>query len=55
MDSNKIDIVKSAVREARKINKQDLERIILSIGGLRENPFPHHSKKLRAAENKYRI
>ncbi len=55
MDSYKIDLVKGAEREARKINKQDLKRILIAIRALKENPFPHGSKKLKGTENKYRI
>ena len=55
MGSYKIEILSSADKEARKIQKDLLRRIIDGIDSLSENPFPEQTKKLAGSKSSYRI
>jgi len=55
MGSYKTEILHSAEKEARKINKEHLKRIVDVIDALSENPFPKHAKKLAGSRSSYRI
>lgn len=45
----------SAQKELKKLDKQVILRILETIEGLAENPYPSDSKKLHGAVHKYRI
>ena len=55
MDSYRIDVLKSVDREARKIDKKNLDRIVSKIKSLTKNPFPVQTKKLKGSESSYRL
>ena len=55
MDSYKVYLLKSSDRDIRKIDKQEIKRIVESIKSLEENPFPKQSKKLKGSESSYRL
>ena len=55
MGSYRIFWKKSVERDLRKIDRQWIPRILEAIESLAENPFPPHCRKLRGAENFYRI
>jgi len=55
VDSYKIEVVKSADKDARRISKQDISRILKAIRSLANNPFPPQHKKMKGSENEYRI
>jgi mRNA interferase RelE/StbE len=50
----KIEIKKSAVKELKKIPKNDLKKIFSKIASLGSDPRPNDSKKL-SGDEKYRI
>ena len=47
--------VGSAHRDARKIDRQHLQRILTEIRSLSEDPFPVASRRLTAGEKGYRL
>jgi len=54
MKSYKITIKQSVKKDLRKIPKKDVNRILLAIQTLAENPRPAQSKKLSGQE-RYRL
>lgn len=42
-------------RLKRQIQRQDLERLLVAIGGLANEPHPHGVRKIKGAERAYRI
>ena len=55
MASYRIEVTATAEKRLRKIRKEDLKRIILSIRKLAIDPRPRGSRRLRGYENVYRI
>lgn len=55
MASYKLEVRASARRDARKIDPQQLRRILTAIRSLQDDPFPPHHKKLQGAESGYRL
>lgn len=55
MVSYKIEWKKSAIKELKNLQKEDIPKIIRSVENLGSNPFPVGSKKLSGSENTYRI
>jgi mRNA interferase RelE/StbE len=45
----------SAGRELKKLDRSVLPRIVETVGGLAENPFPQGCRKLKASGQSYRI
>lgn len=46
---------RSAEQDLRKIDRQQLSRIVVAIGALAEDPFPPGSRKLRGSEGAHRL
>lgn len=42
-------------RLKRRIQRHDLERLRVAIGGLADEPRPHGARKIKGAERAYRI
>jgi mRNA interferase RelE/StbE len=55
MGSFRIDWKNSAEQELRKIHPQQIPRIIQAVDALADDPFPPGWRKLRGAEQVYRI
>ena len=55
MVSYKLEILRSANRDTRRIDKRYIEPIFNAIKSLVENPFPPQCKKLKGSESSYRI
>lgn len=55
MDSYEIHWKGSAERELRRIDPQQISRIIQAVDALTNDPFPRGCRKLRGAERAYRI
>ena len=55
MGSYKIQLLKSADRDIRKIDTQQVKRILAAIWTLSDEPFPAQYKKLRGSESSYRV
>ena len=55
MGSYKVQLLKSADRDIRKIDKQQIRRILDAIRSLAEDPFPKQHKKLTGSESGYRL
>lgn len=55
MGSYKIQLLKSADRDIRKIDKHQVKRILAAIRVLSDEPFPTQYKKLRGSEYSYRL
>jgi mRNA interferase RelE/StbE len=55
MGSYEIRWKRSAERDLRNIDPQQIPRIISAIESLAENPFPPQHRKLRGSEVDYRI
>lgn len=51
MVSYKLEILRSASRDVRKIDKRYIASILDSIKSLSENPFPSQCKKLSGKHN----
>jgi len=51
----KIAPKKSLEQDLRKIHRQFIPRILESIEGLSENPFPVQSRKMKDAQSTYRL
>ena len=50
-----INIKKSVEKDLRNLPTSMISRVIEAIDGLKENPYPKQSKKLRATEKTYRL
>lgn len=55
MGSYKIVLKKSVNKDLRKINRQELPKIINAVEALATNPFPTGSRKLTGSDLNYRI
>jgi mRNA interferase RelE/StbE len=55
MASYRIEWKKSAIRELRSLPRELVSRIVNAVGELSSNPFPDGVKKLRGAEQTFRI
>ena len=55
MANYNIEISATAERQLRKINKQDQLRVLHTIQGLSQVPYPKGCRKLRGCQNIYRI
>jgi mRNA interferase RelE/StbE len=55
MASYRIEWKASALKELRKLPKETIGRITAAVEALRENPFPHGSKKLTGSRSSYRL
>lgn len=55
MASYEIHWKHSAERELRKLDPQEIPRIVQKVESLAQNPFPEGLRKLRGAEREYRI
>ena len=51
----KVEISKSADRDIHKIERKSIKPIFEAIKELSENPYPTQSKKLKGAEDSYRL
>lgn len=45
----------STKKDLRRIPRQEVERILDAVAGLRDNPLPHGSDKLAGADHTHRI
>lgn len=55
MASYRIEILRSANKDVRKIDKRYIESIFNTVKSLSENPFPLNCKKIKGSESSYRI
>ena len=55
MASYEIHWKRSAERDLRNIDPQQIPRIIHAVGALENNPFPPQHRKLRGSEREYRL
>lgn len=55
MASYRIEWKPSALKELRKLPNETIGRIIVAVEALKENPFPHDSRKLAGGRSSYRI
>ncbi len=55
MASFKLEILKSADKDIRKIDKRYIRPVFDAIRALSENPFPPQCKKLKGSESSYRL
>ena len=55
MDIYKIEWKKSATKELKKINKNDIPKVLNQIECLSTNPFPSNHIKYLGAKHTYRI
>ncbi len=55
MGSYRIQLLKSADRDIRKIDKQQIKRILSAIRALSDEPFPTQHRKLRGSESSFRL
>lgn len=55
MDSYNVVWKRSATKEARKLSKSILLRILQAVENLSTDPYPIGSRKIMGAANKYRI
>lgn len=51
----KIELKSSSEQDLKRIDKQNIPKILDAIESLGNNPFPINSKKLRSAELTYRL
>jgi mRNA interferase RelE/StbE len=49
------ELTKRAQRDLDKLSDDDLERVVAAIRGLRDNPRPHGSKKIRGPIYRIRV
>ena len=49
------ELTKRAQRELDKLSSDDLERVVSAIRGLKVNPRPHSSKKIRGPVYRIRV
>jgi mRNA interferase RelE/StbE len=55
MDGYKVIMAKSVLKELYEMPKKDLERILLRIGQLSQNPRDRGSEKLSSRHESYRL
>jgi len=55
MATYRIEWKASALRELKRIDRQDVPRIVAAVESLSDNPFPPGVRKLQGAEYTYRI
>jgi mRNA interferase RelE/StbE len=55
MATYRIEWKASALRELKRIDRQDVPRIVAAVGTLSDNPFPTGVRKLQGTENTYRM
>lgn len=55
MASYRIEWKPSALKELRKLPNDAIGRIVVAVEALKENPFPHGSRKLAGGRSSYRI
>jgi mRNA interferase RelE/StbE len=55
MASYRIEWKPSALKELRKLPNDAIGRIVVAIEALKNNPFPHGSRKLAGGRSSYRI
>ena len=51
----KVELLKSATRDIRKVDKQYITRIVITIRSLANNPFPKQLRKLHGTESSFRL
>ncbi len=51
----KLEILRSADKDVRKIDKRYITPILNTIKSLSENPFPLQCKKLKGSKSSYRV
>ncbi|MFO7662399.1 MAG: type II toxin-antitoxin system RelE/ParE family toxin [Chloroflexota bacterium] len=55
MASYRVEWKRSAAKELKNLPQPVILRILDSVGGLAENPYPHGSRKLAGSGHSYRI
>jgi mRNA interferase RelE/StbE len=55
MATYRIEWKASALQELKRIDRQDVPRIVAAVGALSNNPFPPGVRKLQGAQHTYRI
>jgi len=55
MASYEIEWKSAAERELRNIEPKDIKRVIKAVESLADNPYPPRHRKLRGAEEDYRM
>ena len=55
MVSYRIEIKSSAAKELEKLPRQMVSRVVATIKGLAENPYPQGVRKLAGFEHTYRV
>ena len=55
MASYRIEWKPSALKELRKLPNDAIGRIVVAVEALKDNPFPHGSRKLAGGRSSYRI
>lgn len=55
MDLYKIEWKRSAVKELKKLSKENINRILETVEALTSSPLPNQTKKLVGSENSFRI
>ena len=55
MASYRISFKKSAEKDLRKIDKKEIPKVVATIDGLSEDPFPQGSRKLVGSNSTHRI
>ena len=55
MASYRIEWKPSSLKELRKLPNDAIGRIVVAVEALKDNPFPHGSRKLSGGRSSYRI
>lgn len=55
MVSYRIEWKPSALKELRKLPADTIGRIVVAVEGLKQNPFPHGSRKISGSRASWRI
>jgi mRNA interferase RelE/StbE len=55
MATYRIEWKASALQELKRIDRQDVPRIVAAVGALADSPFPAGVRKLQGAQHTYRI
>jgi mRNA interferase RelE/StbE len=55
MASYRIEWKRSAEKELQKLPKEAIDPIVAAVESLKQNPFPHGSRKLAGSKASYRI
>lgn len=55
MELYKIEWKRSAVKELKKLSKENINRILETVEALSSSPFPNQTKKLVGSDNSFRI